>query len=292
MDDELTGNDMEAWLRQPVESPSDAPGAEGSLPQDTPLDDEQSPEPQEEVAPDPVGEEPESAEQESDAVSPEADASAEPPVATQPAWDSPENPYFQQMEELKRLAAEQRAEQARKEAITAENERFSKALKGIATEVDESDIDALAGDLIAEIRESAAEPFQEQMGQITHSFTSLVAAVKELPAETQEFLKSRSKYWGEVGSTTEAVEQAFTVQSQAKQEFQKELAKMQQQVNALKGELKKQATKATGADRADVAVVGASGAQTDNYTSMEDYLRGADDAGRRLLDPYGARRTG
>jgi hypothetical protein len=98
MDDELTGNDMEAWLRQPVESPSDAPGAEGSLPQDTPLDDEQSPEPQEEVAPDPVGEEPEVAEQESDAVSPEAPASPEPPVAQTPAWDSPENPYFQQME--------------------------------------------------------------------------------------------------------------------------------------------------------------------------------------------------
>jgi len=291
-DTETIGYDsLEEYLSAPAESSSDVQVAEGSLPQDDPLQDEQSPETQEEVAPDPVDEEPAETETPDDDVTPDAPASPDEPAAPTVNWDSEENPHFKaakQFEEVQRLAAEQRAQKEQE----AQDERYKKAIKGFV-EVDEDDIDALAGDFIEEIRSNAIKPFQGQIDELTHSFQALVAAVRELPPEQVARLKERSQFWGKIGDTPEAIESAFTVRTAAQQEADKRYADLERKYKALKGQQAKQAAKETGADRADVANVAAAGQANAAPLTLEDYLRGADDDGRTLRDPYGmARRTG
>jgi hypothetical protein len=277
---------LEDYLTSPVESSPDALLAEGSLPPDQPLDGEQSPEPEEEVAPDPPAEEPETQE-ESEADSPAVESAPETPAPTV-NWDSDENPFRKDALQFAQFQQLVQQEQAKQEQIK-QDERYRTAVKGLV-EVDEDDIDALAGDLIEDIRTNATQPFQQQIDVLTHSFSALVAGVKELPAETQKFLKSRSEFWGKMGQTPEQIESALTVRTETQAEADKRVAELQKQITALRGEMAKQAAKETKADVADVAVVAANGYS--EPLTMEDYLRQPDDSGRVLTGPYGARRTG
>jgi hypothetical protein len=284
-------------LREPAESPSDAGLDEESLPRDEPLDDGQSPEDGQEVSdPTPDTEEPESTEDAEDG-QPEEESSPEPPAETPPAeetkqsvnWDTPDNPYFVREQQLKQFVAEQREKQEAEE----QDKRFTGAIKGLI-EVDENDVDALAGDLIEEIRESAVSPYQAKINELAHGFTAFLAAYHELPPEQQKFVKERAESYGKLGNTAEEIEKALEVRKATLTTASAREAELAKQIRVLAGENKRLKERGTNADRtANTQPKGPVTPPAEGEEDMYSYLRGTDEEGRSLQAPYGVfARTG
>jgi hypothetical protein len=287
-DDDETVDSLTAYLSSEPESSSEEAVETESRPDPQPQDDEQSSEEVPEVAP----EEPaEQAPDEEPAVEspPGEESPPEPPSAVTPNWDSDENPHLaasRQLEQIRQLAEQQKAE---KEA-SERKERYTKAIGSLASDVDAEDIPALASDLFEQIAEDATQPLQEEVQRIAHGMTALVAAVRLMPPDVQRQIESLADKNRNLGQTAAEIERAFAIQQDLSKQTSERETKLAKEVKALKAQLAAAAIKQSGSERTEATPVVT---ETQEPTSMMDYLLGADDDGRSLKDPYGrSRRIG
>ena len=269
MADTYEPTSLEEYLTAPVESSADAPAASEVQADDPALNAGQSGAAAEELQPDADAAQPESDE------TPETQSGsdAEPASPDQPAafdWNSPENPYLkeaEQLREIRALAERQQAEQA----AAKERERLIDVGKRIV-EVDESDLPQLMGDFIDEISDTAIQPVLQQVNTLNHGLTALVAAVQTLPPAMQEQVKKTAAQYRELGSTADEIEKAFAVSQQERTVASAREAELQKQIKALTAQLAAKTIQESGANRAETVAVGGGG--NDEPTSWRDLLGG------------------
>jgi hypothetical protein len=264
--------DLMEYLTSPVESPSDAASDEELQASSDPLDDGQSRPDGDGVATESDPEQPEEFGETDDQTADSVDSSPESaPTSAAPNWDSDENPHFQaaqQLEAIRQFAAQQKAEAEAKE----QRERLINAGKNIA-EVDEDDLPVLMGDFIDEVTETAVKPYIQQVESYKHGMTALVAAVRTLPAETQELVKKIAAEHRELGATADEIERVFEVSQRERTASQQREDKLKTQIKNLTAQLAAKTIQDSGADRTEGAVVTGGGGNEDPK-SWSEYLSG------------------
>lgn len=266
MSDTYEPTSLEEYLSTPVESSSDAEASAEVQATDAPLDDGQSSAAAEDLQPDADDAQPD--DPESPETVPVVDAAASPETPAAIDWNSPENPYLKEAEELARIRAEVERRQA-EQAQAKERERLIDLGKRIV-EVDEEDLGPLMGDFIDEIRDTAIQPVLQQVETYNHGLTALVAAVNQLPAAQQEFVKQTAAKYRELGSTAEEIERAFTVSQQERAAASQREAELQNKIKALTAQLAAKTIQTSGANRAETVAVGGGG--NDDPQSWHDLL--------------------
>jgi hypothetical protein len=281
-------DDLRAYLSTPPESVADTEPEPESRPEPEPDDAAQSSPDDPEVAPADTEEqvvEPETPAEES---TPGEESPPEPPAAAVD-WDSPENPHLaaaKQLEKIQQLYEQQQAETA----ATERKEKFVKGVSTLASEVDAADVPSLASDLYDEIAETAVEPYVAEINRLARDATAVVAALNELPAQQQEFVRQRAKQNLELGQTAADIEKAFTIRQSAQAERSERETKLAAENKALKAQLAAAALKQTGSETVDEGPAPAS--RGEEPQSILDYLQGTDDEGRSLRQSPYQRRTG
>lgn len=255
---------MSDFVESLAESSSDVAVESESRSEAVELHDEQSSSPTEQVAPDTGTEQPD---EPADDVAGQGEGSPEPDLAAPSVnWDSPENPYFQKMEAIRQLAEQQRAEQ---EAKAAEERWKAGFLK--LNEVDESDVEGLAGDLISDIRTHAVRPYEERIDVLEHGLTAVVAAIETVLTPAQvEAVKKEAANKRAYADTAGDLDAAVRIERDVRTKAQAEAAALRTEITNLKAQLAAKVITDTGVNRSETVAVGAS----DPVDSWDSLLSG------------------
>ncbi len=276
MSDNYSESDFESlddYLSSPVESPSDDAVVAESRSDPTDLDDGQSSEAVEQVAPDDAVDQPDLELSDVDLEAEDSFSDA-PEAATVDAsmWDSPDNPYLEKArfaDAIHEAAAKQQREAAEKER----HDRHVDAVRRLAEgAVDLDDIPILANDLIADIQKTAMEPLQTEIDQIMHSFSATVASLRNvLTPEQYQAVVQDTERTRALGSTAAEIERAFEIQQSIKQQSTAENERLQKKIRNLTAQLAAKTITESGANRSESSAVGGG---TDEPTDLDAYLSG------------------
>lgn len=259
---------MEDYLfSDQVESSDEATDSADLLPAESGQDTGQSSESGEQVAPDADSEQPDTTDSTLGEESADSSADESTTAVSPPAWDSQDNPHYQDAEAFRKLRVAWEEQQQK----NAEAELLNRWRQGgvALSEADEEDIPFLMDSLVGEISSHVAAPMQQKLDVIEHGMTALVAA---LESELDEGALSRvkeaaAKYRG-MGSTASEIESAHTLSSQSRQAHQSKITELNTKIKNLTAQLAAKSIQDSGANRAESTSVGGDTSDELNWDNL------------------------
>jgi hypothetical protein len=260
---------MEEYVAQVMESPSDAAPEAELLPAADGINEGQSSEAGEQVAPDTEPEQ-SSAEVQTDEQSPEESTPVE-AAPVLPNWDSEENPHYKDAQTL--AAIRQLAEQERLKTEAAQRREQLTAAFQRLPDLDESDQTVLIDQLIETVSQDAVAPVVERAQVFENGLAALVYALDaaDLGDEALNRVKAIAKDYRELGETTAQIEHAHAIRKSEKSKLTAALAERDTKIKNLTAQLAAKQITSSGANRAESVAVGASGDQPLSWESLLGY---------------------